>query len=67
MKTPVIKLTTMTGEVVYELVLWALALDHAKALGWKGTPSDFRLFVNGDECDPPGPPGPKHWIEPSEG
>lgn len=63
-KNPVVRLQLMTGEMVFDLLLSALAVEYARGRGFMRPYADFRLFLDGEEVGPIAPPGPHREIDP---
>jgi hypothetical protein len=63
-KEPVVKLQLMTGEVIFELVLSALAVEYAREhIGFMQPEADFRLFLDDEEIPPSFPLFPHREID----
>lgn len=63
-KEPVVRLELLTGEVIFELVLSALAVEYAREkLGFMRPEADFRLFLDDEEIPPSFPLEPHREID----
>ncbi len=63
-KEPSVRLELMTGEVVFDLVLSALAVEYAREHGYMRPYADFRVFLDDEEVSLGMPPGPHTEIDP---
>lgn len=64
-KQPRVKLRLMTGEVIFDLDLAALAMEYAREqLGFMRPEADFLLFLDDEEIPPSFPLEPHREIDP---